>query len=384
MTFEWPRFLEEPKNRTLFEDRRNRTGTHALILGASVYLPGAKQRFNFEDLDCPVLSALRMAKWLVESYRSASHAPLVSLRLLLSPSGLEQSLIADPDLEGVERCTGRNVELALDEWLEDLDRVDGNVAVLYGAGHGLRYRGDGPVLLLEDCWKPRGLRNALDFPKSNLGLDGLRLRASFLFADCCQQIDEVVERIDGPQPIYAAFDPAQPQRRLSWGLYRAAAGGTKSYGLRGSTTHFVEALIEGLNGRSATSEDSERWEVTTDSLKATLPGLVQERLPGQRARGASEGERPGHFHSLEAAPKANLSVWVNPDSHAAETSGSIDRQGTVLEQFTFSTHPYQKMLESGSYRVTVDTPSSLDFLQPTQDVPVRPFRGGKVTFEVRS
>lgn len=384
MTFVWPRFLDEPKNRSLFEDRRHRVGTHALILGASTYLPAAKKRFGFDDLDCPVLSALRMARWLVESYQSASDAPLASLRLLLSPSELERSLTAQSDLEGVVRCTGDNVESALYEWLQDLDASNGNVAVLYGAGHGVRYRGDGPVLLLEDFWKVPGFRNALDIPKSNLALDTLQLRASFLFADCCQQIDEIVERLDVPQPLFAPSDPAQPQRRLSWGLYRAAAGNTNAYGVRGSTTHFVEALIEGLNGRSATSDDSPRWEVTTDSLKMTLPGLVEERFKDQSARGTSEGKQPGAFHRLEAPPKADLSVWVDPDIYAASTSGSIDRQGTVLEpHFTFSDNPYQrKLLESGSYRVAVEASPPVRFLQPVQDVPVKPFRGGKATFQV--
>jgi hypothetical protein len=360
-------------------------GTHALILGASTYLPAAKKRFGLGDLDCPVLSALRMARWLLESYQSASDAPLASLRLLLSPSELEErSLTAQSDLEGVARCTGDNVESALYEWLQDLDASNGNVAVLYGAGHGVRYRGDGPVLLLEDFWKVPGFRNALDIPKSNLGLDGLRLRASFLFADCCQQIDEVVERLDLSQPLFAPSDPAQPQRRLSWGLYRAAAGNTNAYGVRGNTTHFVEALIEGLNGRSATSDDSPRWEVTTDSLKMTLPGLVEERFKNQRARGTSEGEQPGGFHRLEAPPKADLSVLVDPDRYAASTSGSIDRQGTVLEpHFTFSDNPYRrKLLESGSYRVAVEASPPVRFLQPVQDVAVKPFRGGNATFEV--
>lgn len=332
-----------------------------------------------------MLSALRMARWLVESYQSASDAPLASLRLLLSPSELEErSLTAQSDLEGVARCTGDNVESALYEWLQDLDASNGNVAVLYGAGHGVRYRGDGPVLLLEDFWKVPGFRNALDIPKSNLALDGLRLRASFLFADCCQQIDEVVEGLNLPQPLFVPSDPAQPQRRLSWGLYRAAAGNTNAYGVRGSTTHFVEALIEGLNGRSATSDDSPRWEVTTDSLKMTLPGLVEERFKDQRARGTSEGEQPGGFHRLKASPKADLSVWLDPDSYAASTSGSIDRQGAVLEpHFTFSDNPYRrKLLESGSYRVAVEASPPVRFLQPVQDVAVKPFRGGNVTFQV--
>ena len=114
----------------------------------------------------------------------------------------------------------------------------------------------------------------MDVPRSNLGLDGLRLSASFMFADCCQQTAEIVETIEGAGPFYAASDSLVRQQRQSWGLYRAAAGGDYAYGVGGGTTFFVEALIEGLNGRSATSEDSEWWDVTTDGLKATLPSLV--------------------------------------------------------------------------------------------------------------
>jgi hypothetical protein len=383
------RYLEKFPNRAVFDGRR---GTHALVLGTSTYLPEAKKKFGFGDLDCAALSALRIAKWLVDSYQSASDAPLSSLRILLSPSQLERSLIAEADLEGVGRCTGERVGLALEEWLSDLDSVAGNVAVLYGAGHGMRYQGDGPLLLLEDFWKPRGLTNALDFPMSHLGLEGLRLRASFLFADCCQQIDEVTEQLVQPNPRFAAWDPVRKQLRESSGLYRAALGGGFAYGVQGGTTHFVEALIDGLNGRSATSttfeddeDDAVVWEVTTDSLKATLPDLVKERNNGQSAGAFSEGGQPGAFHRLGEPPKANLSVWVKPEAYAPTTSGSIDRQGTILSDFTFSEHPYRtpEPLEAGIYRVAVEAHPPLHFIRPIKDVSVKPFMGGKVTFKVR-
>jgi len=384
MGFQWARFRQDPRHQDDLGRLRSEPGTHALILGVSTYLPAARQRFGLPDLDCAALSALRIAHWLVDSYRSASGAPLASLRLLLSPSDLERSSAAPADLADVPACTRHNVALALEEWVEDLDSAGGNVAFLYGAGHGMRYQGDGPILLLEDFWKPRGVANALDFSRSNLGLEGFRLRASFMFADCCQETNEMVDTVQGTQPLCAAWDPGQPQRRESWGLYRAAAGGGYAYGQRGGTTNFVEALIDGLNGRSATAEDSGRWEVTTDSLKATLPGLVAERHAEQVVRPTSEGPRPGALHGLDQPPMANLSVSVHPGEHAPTSSGWIDRSGTVFDRFTFADHPYTRPVESGSYRVGVEARPALPFVQPVKDVPVRPFGGGAVRFEVRS
>jgi len=377
----WATFLE--KHRARFEARRTEPGTHALVLGVSAYCSEAKEFLELPDLDCAALAALRFARWLVDDYRTAADAPLASLRVLLSPSADERGEIPLDDLAGVERCKGEHVGKALHRWVRDCDAMPGNVGVLYGAGHGIRYQGDGPLLLLEDFWSTPSLANALDFPRSNLALDTLGLHTSLLFADCCQQIDDDLERLKVPGPIFAPTDTGLSQRRESWGLYRGATGGGSAYGVARGTTHFVEALIEGLESRSATHDEDGLWMVTTDSLKTTLAGLVSEREVDQGPRCTSEGPVPGRFHLLPVAPTAKLSVFVSPEDHAAATTGSIDQEGVALGAFAFEEHPYVRSVESGPYRVKVAAEPPLPFIQPTRDVTVWPYNGGRVTFKVR-
>ena len=356
--------------------------THALILGVSVCGAKAKRRFGLSDLDCAVLGALRFAHWLNDSYRSGEGAPLGSLRVLLSPSATERQLVPAADLADVQPCRGECVMEAVDEWLADCDRADGNVALLYGAGHGLRYRGDGPVLLFQDFWDSVSVANSLDFPRSNLALDTLRLRSSLLFADCCQQIDESLELLDAGQPYAVPFDRTQPQRRAGWGVYRAATGGGSAYGERGTPTHFSLGLLDGLAGRAAAREEGEPWTITTDSLKIRLADLVTEHSKGsdQTVRPASEGKL-GRFHVLDEDPEAQLAVSLDPETLAAITTGKLDLEGVDKGRFDFHDHPFRRTLPCGSYRVSVQADAETRFERNgMRDVPVRPYAGGAVEF----
>jgi hypothetical protein len=383
--FVWGRFLE--RHRSRFDARQTSPGTHALVLGVSAYTAEAKSFFGVADLDCAALSALRFARWLVNEHRSATGAPLASLRLLLSPSELERGKIAPADLEGVEPCSGANVWEAIYDWLADCDGNSDNAAVLYGAGHGIRYNADGPVLLLADAWtRERDLSNTFDFPTSHLSLDSLRLRMSLFFADCCQQIDERLETLKLPTPRFIPTDPLLGLRREAWGLYRAATGGGSAYGVRGGTTHFVEALIEGLEGRSATHRGDEPWVVTTDGLKTTLPGLVAERISDQDVRAASEAGRAGEapFHQLAAPPSADLTLWLKPEDYAQTATGSIDREDEDFGRVAFDRQPFTRLLECGTYRVKLVAEPPLQFVKATKFIPVYPYDGGAFEFVVQS
>jgi hypothetical protein len=148
-----PRFLEA--SRADFEGRRKRRGTHALIIGVSAYpnLP-EKNRWELKPLQCAAISAFTFAEWLADGYNSGLGAPLLSLRILLSPSEAEVGVLTQERLSGIESATGGLPTKAARAWLNDCLAFPGNVAVLYVAGHGVSFL----ARALTCCWRTSATR----------------------------------------------------------------------------------------------------------------------------------------------------------------------------------------------------------------------------------
>jgi hypothetical protein len=170
---------------------------HALVIGVSRYanLPSGDkpaadedQTLGLRQLECAAAGAYAFASWLAESYRNPE-APLGSIRLLLSPSPLEQQEI--PDLPAdVPPALSAEVKAALDAWAAACDSRSDNVAVLYAAGHGVMVsKEDGQIVLLEDFASSERSRfaEALDVPSVRSGMAGpTTARRQFYFVDACQ------------------------------------------------------------------------------------------------------------------------------------------------------------------------------------------------------
>ena len=169
------RLRKPPRSRALVVDHREAItkteGLHALVVGVSSYpfLPGGSARGprhnafpELKQLSSAANSAYRLFEWL-KQHEDDLAAPIVSIRLLISPSVRE--LEANPVLREVgDRATLAKFLLAAAEWRQDLAFCRNGIGLFYFAGHGAQRKSRDSILMLEDVGDGVGglLRNAVE------------------------------------------------------------------------------------------------------------------------------------------------------------------------------------------------------------------------------
>lgn len=196
---------------------------HALIIGVSRYthLTGGAGPLTNESLaaglgqlGAAATSAVRVAAWIRDHFEHPTVAK-GSIRLLVSPADGETPLP-----EGVQAppATHANVSAAVRDWRRDVRADEGNLAILYVAGHGLQTSVEGGILLLEDFGSPDALtplHAAIDVESVRRGIvsdpnkpDTSTPKLQFYFYDACRinpaatvGYDELIAGVvlDGPR-----------------------------------------------------------------------------------------------------------------------------------------------------------------------------------------
>lgn len=288
-------------------------------------------------------------------------------------------------------ATKSAVEKALTAWFRDCSRDDGNIAILYVAGHGIELnKDDGGIVLLEDFAgeKPAILRNALDTGNIRRAMAGkVMARTQLYFVDACRiRPDEVlgVKLRTGIEMDEPGSDPPSASP-----IFFSASSGTLSLGRRGQGTLFSQALIECMDMRALTkTDDGAGWRVTDSMLVDKLADRVQELAAGvgHEQETTTAGMFRGRtIHQPAQPPKVPLRIDVNPSSARGRAFASV---GPTTANMIVVDHPLEppQVLEvpAGVYLAKVDVrPPPGPALTGTRAFDASPPAPSPVTVEVR-
>lgn len=159
---------------------------HALVIGVGRYYDAAP-RFGrkLDSLPGASLGAFRFAHYLINEFQAQEprHRRLATLRLLLSPMKREEATVAGLPYKRAER---KDVAIALQDWADDCDDDDQNLAVLYVAGHGVALRKSSSLLFLADAPTERSLaQSAVNLAVTEARMRNCAARDNLFVYDCC-------------------------------------------------------------------------------------------------------------------------------------------------------------------------------------------------------
>jgi Caspase domain len=378
---------------TLWLDRSGATSrgapvTHALVVGVSRYAhlppPGADPsqdplKFGLVGATTPATGAVRFARWLRYGFRPA--APLVSIRLLLSPSDLE---LQDPEMAAtaaqVEPATTANVRAALLEWQAACQEQPDGMAVVYLSGHGASQSRIDHSVLLEDFAADRlVMDHSVDVGRVHRGMAGPTLpQTQFYFVDACRIRPDAFSRYRAagnglglPEEWYGEDQRAAP-------IYFSASPGTAALGEPGNGTLFSQALMHCLHGTAVHdfADSQGRFAITGSSLQLALEQHVasladrheerQEVVVGGQVRGSV-------LHYFERAPELPLAVQLHPESAGPVAWADLwdsDRAARVVEDGQFEVNPMVWRVPVGMYSLDVTIRPDTPPLQSKMGLPV--------------
>ena len=258
-------------------DITDEPGLHALVIGVGAYPhleggsgPRAAKTFDLGQLQSPVPSARRIAKWLLDEYRN-QQTPLRSLEVLLSPPAVP------PEVE-IERASMANIEDAFIRWDQRCSRNPENIAFFYFCGHGLSTSTQ--FLLPDDFGDPlrRRWKNCIDFDDTVVQMRVCRARTQLYFLDACSN-RPTAEREDPSggrlKDGEGRLAPAVP----AFGSYSAASEGRQAFAPNETpdgVTYFAQALLDCLRG-AGVDPKGRKWFVTLNGLGSHLK-KVMDRL----------------------------------------------------------------------------------------------------------
>jgi hypothetical protein len=264
-------YVDAPKTKALVIDNRRQgipgPGTHILIAGVSSYphcIGGVAEPagldLGIEQLTSAATSAYRLFRWLVED-KHLSPAPLMTVRLLLSPA--PEEVRSDPTIfeHGGDRCTLQNFLAAASEWRNDASTHRDNVTIFYFAGHGVQRENPDSVLLLEDFGGPGGgpLRNAVDVQNIFLGMAPSEQRSEIArtqlyFMDTCRLQPRDLDNYHhmNTTATFEIYKRGTDDRYAP--IFHAAAAGSSAYGVPGGQTVFSKLLLDALKGSALNTE----------------------------------------------------------------------------------------------------------------------------------
>ncbi len=341
------------------------------MLGVSAYKhfdggsePTARGRtFDMSQLSAAARSASEVAAWMLLTYHNP-HAPLASLRVLLSPSAGEElhpgiDAVLPDDAEEYA-ATLANVEKDLQDFRKACARNKENVAVVYAAGHGVQLSKNGAILLLHDCGADAHvteLKGSIDLAGVHAGFNHPETaQTQFWFVDTCRQEPAMAERYETMQ-AGLTLDTRPGVARTS-PVFLASSTQTAAFARIKGTTLFSEALLAGLAGSFAAPPDdkTDARHVSVTQFTTRLADSVQALASVENLEQKVDiGGKPMQavFHIFETPPEAMVDVTVQPSGIEGNCIGSLShrKQGNVLNAPQW---PMHGMVSAGIYELSVD------------------------------
>ena len=367
-------------------DRRpefvDKPGMHALIVGVSAYphLEGgtgtkADDTFGLKQLSSTALTAYKVFSWLKE-WQDKLKPPLVTCRLLLSPSPIEKDIEVDlRDLDRSYPATRRNFDFAAKQWREDanLNKQNENVTFFYFAGHGAQLSKDNAIMLLEDFGdggeggifdKAVEVQNFVGGMKITPKRSTLA-RTQMYFIDSCRIFSNKLKNVDvSPR---ALWDPniGGTDDRLAPVFYAALPGDT-AYGIKGEQTYFGEALLRCLEGGAGELREfeefdgEERWYISIRTLTNKILDHVNDLNKRKKRNQVIDVNRIGNrdiekiICFLDGPPSVDVIFKVEPHEARQYIKVEIfnDKNEEVRESeppIPLEPNPYEGRLDAGYY-----------------------------------
>ncbi|AVG16043.1 hypothetical protein CFN79_09360 [Chromobacterium vaccinii] len=316
---------------TLLVDRRQigEPGVHAILIGVGRYpnlcpghgLGAYAPDAGLKELTSPLHSVEAFAQWLQDDM-NLSGTPLRTLRALgSSPTRATPWPESEP--------TFNNIQQHVNDWFDDVNTHEGNLALFYFCGHGLRV-GDVQAVLTQDFGSNRHAPFDHSFDPEFFA-DAVRkakaLRQIFL-VDACSTEVSLPEDYHAVQPRVLI----QPARNHHLGVvkqsfFRASEFGTLAYGQENAPSIFMEALLRAMKGAGALQRRPKQWVIGTDMLKTALNWLIQSKPEGQGqevAYGAGLSASLD-FHELRGAPVVPIQVSCDPQEYESFSALHIDK-----------------------------------------------------------
>jgi len=296
---------------------------HALVIGVGRYPYCAEGRGGlaeqFSDVSSPVVSALKVARWLVAEQGEDEIAPLGSVELLVSDTGEQR-------FEGVavEAPTFDNIKAAFWRWYERCGTHRDNVAFFFFSGHGCAKGGQ--LVLPEDVgeYPLNFLGNAIRIEETRAGMATCRAHTQCFFIDACRTVPDELLRMAGT-PGQFLIPPCYSTGFRETPTIFATGPGDVAFGRRQGPTVFTGALLEALGGQAARQVRPPHWEVSTEHLGPTIDRLL--RWYGQLVqRPVCDGTVRGQpIRRLEAPPRVPFRLGCDPQEALSAAKLSLVR-----------------------------------------------------------
>jgi hypothetical protein len=267
--------------------------THALVIGVGNYSQPrprrGKQSKGFDNLPGAARAAYRFARYLIKEFHEPEERSLATLRVMLSPLDRE-SRDVEP-LKGGD-ATRREVGNALQDWADDCNTCDQNLAILYVAGHGVALdKSVSTVFLADSLEEGNRYLGAINLSLVQDYMGGCAAKDNIFVYDCCALRPEDVPAVTGAGGVFIERFPPRDKARENWVTINAARVGTEtfaldekgtllSWGLLGAyTDHMGE---DALLRTAGDLFDDARFGITASRLKADINSRLQGLLSSIR------------------------------------------------------------------------------------------------------
>uniref|UniRef100_A0A1I7YW91 Caspase family protein n=1 Tax=Steinernema glaseri TaxID=37863 RepID=A0A1I7YW91_9BILA len=269
----------------LILDRRQKgePGVHVILIGVGTFadaraadlLGDDAPEGGFVDLETPLYSVEAFAGWL-QMELDVADTPIHTLRALGSSAKRTSGL-------GVTSPTFNNIADEIGEWSDDVDTHEGNLAIFYFCGHGLRI-GEMQFLLAEDFGSNfrAPFENAIEPELLANAMRKMKGRRQLFLIDACSTEVPFSQRYQNVHPR-TIVQEAQNENlaKSEQCLIRASKLGTRAFGSARGPSLFMDAFLRAMKGAGAVSMPGRKWVINTDMLKLALSWLIQLRPEGQ-------------------------------------------------------------------------------------------------------
>ena len=265
---------------------------HALVIGISSYAkPRVGRPQRFKSLTGTASGAGRFASYLTEDFHHPDQVPLRTVRLLLSPVPGQQPYL--PPEATWQEAGSDAVREAVERWMEDCDADDGNVALLYVAGHGVLTTGGAHWLFLSAAGNTRDpYASAVNLAAVRDQMQFVRAKTNVLIWDLCATRGDEVPNYNFSAGISGGTWSGEQGGRVDV-VTVAARAGTNNYQLDASDGTLLSWALVGRKQaeaadyllHTAAELSSGGWVVTARQLDTkllpTMKGIFDAHQEGE-------------------------------------------------------------------------------------------------------